>query len=54
MADAFDDEAEPTISIGEYLEGVEEQELVSCLLLILDFCSFGIYVESLLQNLVLC
>lgn len=28
MADGFEDEAEPTISIGEYLEGVEEQELV--------------------------
>ncbi|KAI5664166.1 hypothetical protein M9H77_23489 [Catharanthus roseus] len=33
MADAFDDEAEPTISIGEYLEGVEEQELEADLVL---------------------
>lgn len=28
MADVFDDEAEQTVSIKEYLEGVEEQELV--------------------------
>ncbi|KAB1215494.1 putative E3 ubiquitin-protein ligase UBR7 [Morella rubra] len=28
MADVFDDEAEQTVSIKEYLEGVEEQELI--------------------------
>jgi hypothetical protein len=28
MADVFDDEAEQTVSIDEYLKGVEEQELV--------------------------
>ncbi|KAL3499223.1 hypothetical protein ACH5RR_038316 [Cinchona calisaya] len=33
MADGFDDEAEPTVSIGEYLEGVEEQELEADLVL---------------------
>ncbi|CAI9094307.1 OLC1v1030024C1 [Oldenlandia corymbosa var. corymbosa] len=33
MTDAFDDEAEPTISIGDYLQGVEEQELEADLVL---------------------
>ncbi|KAL3498988.1 hypothetical protein ACH5RR_041720 [Cinchona calisaya] len=33
MADAFEDEAEPTISIDEYLKGVEEQELEADLVL---------------------
>lgn len=33
MADAFEDEVEPTISIGEYLDGVEEQELEADLVL---------------------
>lgn len=28
MADAFDDEAEQTVSIQEYLKDVEDQELV--------------------------
>ena len=36
MSDVFDDEvdAEPTISIGDYLKSVEEEELVSDLLCI--------------------
>ena len=29
MDPAFDDEAEPAVTIGEYLEEVEERELVS-------------------------
>lgn len=29
MDGAFDDEAEPAVTIGEYLEEVEERELVS-------------------------
>lgn len=33
MADVFDDEAEQTVSIKEYLEGVEEQELEADLVL---------------------
>ncbi|XAR55143.1 hypothetical protein NMG60_11030553 [Bertholletia excelsa] len=33
MADAFEEEAEPTVSIQEYLKGVEEQELEADLVL---------------------
>lgn len=35
MADAFEDEPEQTVSIRDYLKGVEEQELV---------CFFLIYI----------
>lgn len=40
MADAFEDEVEPTISIDEYLKGVEEQELVS----FFYFVKFFVYI----------
>lgn len=32
MDDAFDDEGGPSVTIGEYLEEVEERELVFCFL----------------------
>lgn len=58
MTDAFDDEAEQTVSIQEYLKGVEEQELVcfflvhnlvycfvySCIALLLF--SFGCHIND--------
>lgn len=38
MADAFEEEGDQTVSINEYLEDLEEQELVISLCKILIFC----------------